>query len=80
MKKILLAAIILCTSTPSMVVWSQTAQNVKGKPVPDWVLEHQKDAVSGKRGKKAKPPRKIAGTAVKGAKQVSPPPKVKKSN
>lgn len=57
--------------------WSQSTPT---KKVPDWVLEHQKDEAAGKHGKKAKPPRKIAGTAVKGAKQVSPPPKVKKSN
>jgi hypothetical protein len=47
--------------------------------VPDWVVEHQKEQASGKHVKKTKPPRKIAGTAVKGAKQVSPPV-VKKKN
>ncbi len=76
MKKLLLAAIILFGAVPC---WIARAQNTQGKQVPDWVVEHQKEQASGKHVKKTKPPRKIAGTAVKGAKQVSPPV-VKKKN
>jgi hypothetical protein len=74
MGKIRLAAIILCMAVPGTAAWAQAAQSGQKKPVPDWVLEHQKDQALGRHTKKTKPPRRIAGTAVKGAPRVSKPP------
>jgi len=73
MKKTLLTAAILILTAPPFVMGAPPPPK---KPAPDWVLEHQKE--KGKHTKRTKPPRKIAGTAKKGAPRVSPAPVVKK--
>ncbi len=69
MKKIILAAVILFTAAAGTASWAQATQS---KEKPQWVLDHEKDHAMGRHTKKAKPVRKISGTAKRGAKQVSP--------
>ncbi len=69
MKKILLAAVILFAASAGTVSWAAPIQK---KEKPQWVLEHEKDHAMGRHLKKAKPVRKVGGTAQRGAKQVSP--------
>ncbi len=69
MKKILLAVVILFTAVVGTMVWAQTPRRIEK---PQWVLEHERDHSMGRHIKKAKPVRKISGTAKRGAKQVSP--------
>jgi hypothetical protein len=69
MKNRLWAVVILVAMIPRIMVGATPDQ---GKNVPEWVQEHQKDHAHGRHVKKTKPPRKIAGTAKKGAPRVSP--------
>jgi hypothetical protein len=71
MKKILWMVLILILGVPRMLPADPPAP---GKNPPDWVLEHQKEHGQGKHLKRTRPPRNIAGTVQKNAKQVSPSP------
>ncbi len=69
MKKILLAVCVLFIAGAGTAVWAQAPAK---KDKPQWVLDHEKDHARGRHAKKAKPVKKISGTAKRGAKQVSP--------
>jgi hypothetical protein len=75
MKKMLWVVLVLLLSVPKITLASTPAKNTTP---PDWVVEHQKQSGKGRLQKHTKPPRKIAGTVNKNAKQVSPKPKEKK--
>jgi hypothetical protein len=70
MKKILWAAVILISTAVGTAAWAQAAP---GKEKPQWILNYEKDH-SGRHEGKSHPARKVGGTAIKGAKPVSPPP------
>jgi hypothetical protein len=72
MNKVLLIIFFMFVLSPLGQSW---AQNSKEKP--QWVLDHEKEMRVGSRSPKVKPVRKVSGTAKRGAKQVSPPPKIK---
>jgi hypothetical protein len=71
MKKILLAAVILIITAPYALVLAQTTP---AKEKPQWVLEQENEIAQTHHSKKTRhiPKTKTGGTAVRGAKQVSP--------
>jgi hypothetical protein len=72
MKKIFFTVFLLSASAMGTGAWAQTNQ---GNEKKQGVLDNGRDiAPGGHPAKKAKPVRKVSGTAKWGAKRVSPPP------
>jgi hypothetical protein len=69
MNKLLQVAFVLMMAIPSVSVWAQSPQT---NEKPQWVQDLEKNHAPGRHDKKIKPVRKISGTAIRGAKQVSP--------
>ena len=66
---VLLTAVFLFAPSLGSFAFAQSASS---KEKPQWVLDHEKAHAGSHPTKPTKPTRKIGGTAVKGAKKVSP--------
>jgi len=72
MKKILLGALTLMVMSLGPMALAQTTNGIVK---PQMLQDYEKDHAMGRHTKKTRGGRKIAGTANRGAKQVSPSPK-----